>query len=94
MDERYRIADLSNEEIERLIAEGRISREEADRALQEAARQDAATRDPDELPDDTERHTTGGFGSGQGMGTDRTGVGPDRPDEQGTPRTEDRDWPT
>lgn len=85
--------ELSSNEIEQLIADGKVTREEVDERLQEAARREAAERSSDDLPDDTERTTAGGFGSGQGMGRERTGTGPDQPDERGEPRTEDRNWP-
>lgn len=94
MAEERRFDQMSDQEIERLIAEGEVTQEEIDEQLQQAARREAATRDPEDLPDSTDRTTAGGFGSGQGMGKQRSGQGPDRPDERGFPRTPDLEWPT
>jgi hypothetical protein len=85
---------MSEREIEQLVASGEVTLDEIDQQLQQQARREAAERDPEELPDPTDRLTVGGFGSGQGMGTERTGQEPDRPDEQGFPRTQDPEWPT
>jgi hypothetical protein len=89
-----RFDELSDQETQELLASGEVTPQEIDEQLQEHARREAAERDAEELPDSTERVTVGGFGSGQGMGTERTGQEPDRPDDQGFPRTKDTDWPT
>jgi len=94
MVEERRFDQMSEQEIERLIADGSVTPEEVDEQIQQRARREAATRNPEELPDSTDRTTAGGFGSGQGMGNERTGQGPDRPAERGFPRTPDPEWPT
>lgn len=76
----------------REIREGRATGHQLDEALREQMRRDAAEREG--VPDSTEHYPEGGFGSGQGMGTERTGQEPDRPDEQGKPRGEVEAWPT
>ena len=88
------IDQLSQDELQEKLASGELTLEQVDRALQQRARREAAQRSPEELPPD-EHVTAGGFGSGQGMGTERTGQEPDRPDEQGFPRTQKdkEDWP-
>lgn len=86
---------LSPDELRQRMESGELTPEQVDRALRQQARREAAERRPDELlPDD--HVTAGGFGSGQGMGTERTGQGPDRPNSQGFPRTQKdkEDWPT
>ncbi|MDI3340736.1 MAG: hypothetical protein QJR03_09405 [Sphaerobacter sp.] len=92
MDRQW-LETLSDAELERLVREGRITREEADEIIQARERRAAAERDPEELPDPTERKTAGGFGSGQGMGVHSTGQEPGAYDEQGKPRHEDLEWP-
>ncbi len=87
-----RLESVSEEEMEEEIEAGEATSQELDELLQERLRREAAERS--DLPDPTDRITVGGFGSGQGMGTERTGQEPDRPDEQGEPRGEDVDWPT
>jgi hypothetical protein len=89
-DER-RFEELSEEDLEKAVAEGRLSRDQVNEILQERYRRAAAMRET--TPDPTRRHTVEGFGSGQGMGVERTGQEPGTPDERGVPRGEDRDWP-
>lgn len=84
--------NLPEEELERAVDEGRLSREQMNEILRERQCRAAATRES--TPDSTHRHLVEGFGSGQGMGTERTGQGPDRPDEEGYPRGDDLAWPT
>ncbi len=84
--------DMTEQELERAVDEGRISRDHMNEILQERQRRAAATRE--KTPDSTDRETVSGFGSGQGMGASRTGQGPSIPDERGFPRGEDPDWPT
>jgi hypothetical protein len=91
MTDQMRFEEPSEKDLEQAVAEGRLSRDQFNEILQERQRRAAATRE--NLPDPTQRHMVEGFGSGQGMGTERTGQEPERPDEQGFPRGEDRDWP-
>ena len=88
------IDQLSQDELRQRLASGELTMEEVDREMQQRARRRAAERDPATLPPE-DQVTAGGFGSGQGMGTERTGQGPDRPDAQGYPRTQKdkEDWP-
>lgn len=67
--------------------------EELDEELQVAMRRQAATRDPEELPDSTDRMTAAGPGAGQGMEHQRTGQDPDHPAERGEPRGNNPNWP-
>ena len=84
--------DMPEQELVQAVNEGRLSRDQMNEILQERQRRAAATRET--TPDSTHRHLVEGFGSGQGMGTERTGRGPDRPDEEGYPRGDDPAWPT
>lgn len=86
-----RFEEMPEEDLEQAVDEGRLSREQLNEILQERQRRAAATRR--KTPDSTHRHTAEGFGSGQGMGTERTGQEPGTPDERGYPCGEDRDWP-
>lgn len=86
-----RFEEMPEKDLEQAVDEGRLSREQLNEILQERQRRAAATRK--KMPDSTHRHTAEGFGSGQGMGTERTGQEPGIPDERGYPRGEDRDWP-
>lgn len=90
-DDGRRATDLPEDELEERVAQGETTFQEVSEEVQEGARREAADRD--EVPDDTVRHQVGGFGSGQGMGTERTGQEPDRPDEEGFPRGQDEEWP-
>lgn len=91
--DREQLLTLSDAELDQLVAEGRITRQQADEITQIRARRAAAERDPEELLDPTARKTAGGFGSGQGMGIETTGDEPGAYDEQGKPRGEDLEWP-
>lgn len=84
---------VSEQEMLSEIDEGQATYEELDEKIEEKMRRDAAERDS--TPDSTDVTTAAGFGSGQGMGTEETGQEPDRPDEEGFPRTErdKEDWP-
>ncbi len=84
--------EMPEKDLEQAVNEGRLSRNQLNEILQERQRRAAATRE--KTPDSTQRHTVEGFGSGQGMGNERTGQGPGTPDERGFPRGEDPDWPT
>ncbi len=58
------------------VAAGRMTPEEATRLLQQANRRDAAENGPTLDTDADGTITSGGFGSGQGMGNQRTGQNP------------------
>lgn len=90
-DQRRDNRPISEEEMVEEIAEGKATREQLDKKLRQREAREAAERE--DQPDSTEQHTAGGFGSGQGMGTEETGQEPDRPDEQGFPRGKDKEWP-
>ena len=94
MNENRPLDDLNQQELREAVAKGDVTMDEVDTELQQSARREAAERNPDELPP-ADHLTAGGFGSGQGMGTERTGQDPDRPDAQGFPRTakDAEDWP-
>ncbi len=94
MAEHQNAADLSQEELRQKLASGETTLDEVDQALQQAARRQAAERDPEDLPAN-DQVSAGGFGSGQGMGSQRTGQDPDIPPERGEPRTPKKaeDWP-
>lgn len=63
---------LRSGELERRVQAGEITTEQAAEILQAAQRRHTAEHGPD-LDTDEEGHvTTGGFGSGQGMGKNRT----------------------
>ena len=89
--------DERNERVDRHHAENSTALEphgdDVDAALQARERRRAAERE--DLPDSTDRATAGGFGSGQGMGAERTGQGPQGGAERGEPRTaaDAEDWP-
>lgn len=91
MSERRRVDPVTEEEMVEEIQKGEATDQELDEKLRERMRREAAERE--DLPDDTERHEVEGFGSGQGMGRDTTGQEPDRPDDQGFPRGQDKKWP-
>lgn len=94
MAEQQPPSDLSQDELREKLAKGETTLEDVDQSLQQEARRQAAERDPDELPI-SDQVTAGGFGSGQGMGNQRTGQDPDIPPERGEPRTAEKaeDWP-
>lgn len=92
MADEFRFEDMSDNDLEQAVDEGRLSRDQLNEILQERQRRAAAMRQ--RTPDSTYRETVEGFGSGQGMGTERTGQEPGAPDEEGFPRGEDLDWPT
>ena len=89
------LSHLSADELRERLEKGELTPQQVDKALQQQARRAAAQRSSDELLPD-EHVTAEGFGSGQGMGTARTGQGPNRPDEEGFPRTQKdkEDWPS
>ncbi len=91
--DREQLLTLSDAELDQLVAEGRITRQQADEITQVRERRAAAERDPDDLLDPTTRKTAGGFGSGQGMGVHSSGQEPGSYDEQGKPRHDDPEWP-
>ena len=68
---------LRRGELDRLVQAGKHSTEQAAEMLQVALRRHAAEHDPDLVTDEVGRVTTGGFGSGQGMGKQRTRQKPD-----------------
>ena len=67
---------MASRELDRLVAAGELSGDEAAALLEAAARRKTAEQGPTENTDEEGRITTGGFGSGQGMGNQRTGQGP------------------
>ena len=67
---------LNSGEFDRLVQSGELSTEQASEILQAAQRRHTAEHGPDLDTDEEGRVTTGGFGSGQGMGNQRTGQGP------------------
>ncbi len=67
---------LRSGELDRRVQSGQISTEQAAEILQAAQRRHTAEHGPDLDTDEEGRITTGGFGSGQGMGNQRTGQGP------------------
>lgn len=71
-----RDALLRSGELDQLVQAGEISTEQAAEILQAAQRRHTAEHGPDLDTDEEGRITTGGFGSGQGMGNQRTGQGP------------------
>jgi len=91
--DREQLLTLSDAELDQLVAEGRITQQQADEIMQVRERRAAAERDPDDPLDPTARKTAGGFGSGQGMGVHSTGQEPGAYDEQGKPRDDDPEWP-
>lgn len=58
------------------VAAGRMTPEEATRRIQQATHRQAAENGPTLDTDADGTITTGGFGSGQGMGNQRTGQNP------------------
>ena len=60
------------------VESGELSSEEAAERMQQAARRQAAEHGPSLDTDEDGTITSGGFGSGQGMGTQRTGQGPNK----------------
>jgi len=66
---------LDGDELERKVASGEISREEADQVLQAAARRHTAEHGPDLDTDAEGRVTEGGFGARQGMASESTATG-------------------
>jgi hypothetical protein len=67
---------LRSGELDQLVQAGELSTEQAAAILQAAQRRHTAEHGPDLETDEEGRITTGGFGSGQGMGKQRTGQGP------------------
>ena len=67
---------LRSDELDRLVQKGELSTERAAEILQAAQRRHTAEHGPDLDTDEEGRVTTGGFGSGRGMGKQRTGQGP------------------
>jgi len=67
---------LESGELERRVQAGELTSEQAAEILQAAARRDAAERETTMPDDPTTRVTSGGFGSGQGMGRQRSGQDP------------------
>jgi hypothetical protein len=67
---------LRSGQIDRLVQAGELSTEQAAEILQAAQRRHVAEHGPELDTDEEGRITTGGFGSGQGMGNQRTGQGP------------------
>jgi hypothetical protein len=67
---------MASRDLDRLVASGEMSGDEAAALLEAAARRKVAEHGPAEDTDEEGRITTGGFGSGQGMGNQRTGQGP------------------
>jgi len=63
---------LESGELERLVQAGEITTEQAAEILQAAQRRHTAEHGPDLDTDEEGQITTGGFGSGQGMGKNRT----------------------
>lgn len=60
------------------VEAGDLSGDEAAERLQQAARRQVAEHGTTLDTDEEGTITTGGFGSGQGMGTQRTGQGPSK----------------
>lgn len=58
--------------LQKRINSGEITEEQADELMQKASRRDIAEHGPDRLPDEGGTATEGGFGSGQGMGSEST----------------------
>lgn len=71
-----RDALLASGELERRVQSGELTTEQASELLQAAERRHAAEHGPDLDTNEEGVITTGGFGSGQGMGNQRTGQGP------------------
>jgi hypothetical protein len=67
---------MDDDEINRRVAAGELTGQQAAELLQAAARRRVAEQGPAEDTDADGLITQGGFGSGQGMGTQRTGQGP------------------
>jgi hypothetical protein len=67
---------LASGELDRRIQTGELTTEQAAEILRAAERRHAAEHGPDLDTDEEGLITTGGFGSGQGMGNQRTGSGP------------------
>ena len=67
------IPDFSRE-----VESGEMTPEQADEAMQQAARRYVAEHGPALDTDADGTTTTGGFGSGQGMSPQRTGQGPNK----------------
>lgn len=65
------VPDLSGD-----VESGRLTPEQASDRMQEAARREAAEHGPTLDTDADGTTTSGGFGSGQGMGKQRSGQGP------------------
>ena len=63
---------LESGELDRLVQAGEISTEQAAEILQAAQRRHTAEHGPDLDTDEEGQITIGGFGSGQGMGKNRT----------------------
>jgi hypothetical protein len=63
---------LRTGELDRLVQAGEISTEQAAEIMQAAQRRHTAEHGPDLDTDEEGRVTSGGFGSGQGMGKNRT----------------------
>ena len=66
---------LRSGELDRRVQAGEITTEQAAEILQAAQRRHTAEHGPDLDTDEEGRVTTGGFGSGQGMGKNRTQQG-------------------
>jgi hypothetical protein len=66
---------LASGELERRIQSGELTTEQAAEILQAAERRHAAEHGPDLDTNEEGIITTGGFGSAQGMGNQRTGQG-------------------
>lgn len=67
---------MESRQLDRLVAAGRLTGDQAADLLAAAARRKVAEQGPSMDTDEEGRITTGGFGSGQGMGSQRTGQGP------------------
>jgi hypothetical protein len=63
---------LRSGELDRRVQAGEITTEQAAEILQAAQRRHTAEHGPDLDTDEDGQVTTGGFGSGQGMGKNRT----------------------
>ena len=63
---------LRDGDLDRMVQAGEISTEQAAEVLQAAQRRHTAEHGPDLDTDEEGRVTTGGFGSGQGMGKQRS----------------------
>ncbi len=66
---------FAGDALQKRINSGEITEEQADELMQKVARRDSAEHGPDRLPDEGGTATEGGFGSGQGMGSESTKSG-------------------